>query len=297
MDMRPRRFLPSLKLLLAFDAVVRNRSVTAAAQELDLTQSTVSRLILSLEAQLGSELFAREKRKLIPTAAALTYQRDVSNALDIILRSTMGVVTNPEGGTISLAVLPTFATRWLGPRLNGFLNAHPGVSVNLSTRLSRLDFESEAFDAAICFGEEPWPGTDHVKLLDETVTACVAPAFAAEHVLEKQSDFANLPLLNLESRPTVWEDWFDGQGIAHTHGAGMMMDQFSMVVQAAISGLGIAALPDYLARIEISEGRLVPVLRQAVPVRGSYWLVWPANKSDDAPLIAFRNYLVNTSAS
>jgi len=290
-DMRQRRFLPSVKLLMALDAVVRHRSITAAAEELSLTQSTVSRLILTLEEQLGKDLFTRERRRLIPNAAAISYQRDVARALDMIQRASMSVVTNPDGGTLSLAILPTFATRWLGPRLSGFLNAHPGVAVNMSTRIGRFDFGGEVFDAAIYYGQQNWPEARSMKLFDETVTACVSPGFAASHRLQNLEDLTGVPTLHLESRPSVWADWFEGQGGSATGTNGMMMDQFSMMIQAAISGLGIALLPDYLARIEISEGRLVPVLRQAVPVRGAYWLVWPAQKDDHAPLVSFRNWL------
>tara|TARA_R100000322_G_scaffold94439_4_gene58868 strand:- start:40066 stop:40959 length:894 start_codon:yes stop_codon:yes gene_type:complete len=290
-ELRQRRFLPSIKLLLAFDAVVRHRSVTAAAGELSLTQSTVSRLILTLEEQLGKELFTRERRRLVPNAAAISYQRDVSRALDMIQRASMSVVTNPEGGTLSLAVLPTFATRWLGPRLGAFLNAHPGVAVNMSTRIGRFDFAGEVFDAAIYYGQRDWEGARHLKLFDETVTACVSPAFAASRRLDRLEDLDDVPMLHLESRPTVWADWFEGQGGTASGAGGMLVDQFSMMIQAAISGLGIALLPDYLAQIEIAEGRLVPVLRQAVPVRGAYWLVWPPDKDDHAPLQAFRQWL------
>ncbi|PIE14806.1 MAG: LysR family transcriptional regulator [Rhodobacterales bacterium] len=290
--MRPRRFLPSVQLLLAFDAVVRHGSATAAAQELNLTQSTISRLIRSLEAQLGKQLFQRQRRRLIPTSAAIAYQKDIAKALDLILRASMGLVTNPDGGTLALAVLPTFATRWLGPRLSAFLQAHPGISVNLATRLKRFDFEGEAFDAAICFGVEPWPGVASAKLFDEKVTACVSPSFAAAHRLKTVQDVQHLPLLHLESRPLAWADWFEGQGIRLSPGGGMVVDQFSMMIQAAISGLGVALLPHYLAEIEIAEHRLVPVLTPAISVRGAYWLVWPEAKPGDAPLKEFRNWLM-----
>lgn len=294
--MRQRRFLPSIKLLMAFDAVVRHRSVTAAAAELSLTQSTVSRLILTLEEQLGKELFTRERRRLIPNSAAISYQRDVARALDMIQRASMSVVTNPNGGTISLAVLPTFATRWLGPRLGTFLNAHPGVGVNMSTRIGRFDFAGEGFDAAIYYGQRKWEGARHMKLFDECVTACVSPEFLASRSLKSLDDLAYVPTLHLESRPTVWADWFEGQGGTPSGAGGMLMDQFSMMIQAAISGLGIALLPHYLAQIEITEGHLVPVLRQAVPVRGTYWLVWPREKDDYAPLVAFRDWISNDVA-
>jgi len=276
---------------MGLDAVVRHGSVTAAAAELNLTQSTVSRLVLSLEEQLGVELFTRKQRRLIPNAAAISYQRDIARALDIVQRASMSVVANPNGGTLSLAVLPTFATRWLGPRLVQFLNAHPGISVNMSTRIGRVDFSGETFDAAIYYGLGDWDGEEHLKLFDETVTACVAPGFADQHACERLEDLSGLPMLQLESRPNVWADWFEGQGGVPSTTGGMLVDQFSMMIQAAISGLGIALLPDYLAQIEISEGRLIPILKQAVPVRGAYWLAWPQDKANHAPLRAFHDWL------
>ncbi len=293
--MRQRRFLPSIKLLLALDAVVRHGSVTEAAAELDLTQSTVSRLILSLEEQLGKQLFSREHRRLIPNTAAISYQRDVARALDMVQRASMSVVTNPDGGTLSLAVLPTFATRWLGPRLPEFLNAHPGIAINMSTRIGRFDFSSEVFDAAIYFGDQDWSDVHHLKLFDETVTACVSPEFAAAHRMETLHELSNVPMIHLESRSSFWADWFQGQGGQPTGAGGMLVDQFSMVIQAAISGLGVALLPNYLAQIEISEGRLVPVLKQGVSVRGAYWLVWPKEKNDNIALKAFCNWLTDQS--
>ena len=295
-EMRQRRFLPSIKLLMALDAVVRHRSVTAAAAELNLTQSTVSRLILTLEEQLGKELFIRERRRLVPNATAIRFQRDVARALDLIQRASMSVVTNPEGGTLSLAVLPTFATRWLGPRLPDFLNANPGVSVNLSTRIAPVDFSVEAFDAAILYGIGDYENVRSLKLMDEHMTACASQAFLAANPITSADDVAALPLLHLESRPSVWPDWFRGQGAAPASSEGMLMDQFSMMVQAAISGLGIALLPDYLAQREIAEGRLSPVLKEAVPVNGAYWLIWPETSDDSPPLKAFRAWLETSSS-
>lgn len=293
--MRQRRFIPSTRLLLAFDAVMRHGTVTAAAQELSLTQSAVSRLILALEEQLGKELFSRVRRRLIPNATAQNYHKDIARALDIVQRASMSLVANPEGGTLSLAVLPTFATRWLGPRLGSFMGLHPGIAVNLSTRIGWFDFAGETFDAAIYFGQSDWHGGEHLKLFDERVTACASRDFIKTHNLTSLEDLAGLPLLHLESRPTAWADWFAGQGGTPSGAGGMLMDQFSMMIQAAISGLGVALLPDYLAQIEIDAGRLGPVLKTAVPIRGAYWLVWPEDKNTSAPLAAFRSWLAEQS--
>lgn len=285
-----RRFLPSLSQLLAFEAVVRHGSVTQAARELDLTQSTVSRLVQNLETQLGRELFVRRGKKLLPTETAETYFRNVSHALSLIHRASMGVVANPQGGILSLATLPTFGTRWLGPKLGDFLTANPGVTVNLATRVQRFDFDTEPFDAVIFFGEPDWPKASHMKLFDERLTACASADFLAHHPIHDSSDLAGLPLLQLETRPTAWPVWFRSQGSFVPATTGMLMDQFSMMIQAAISGLGIALLPDYLAQAEIAEGRLLPVLKRAVPGTGSYWLAWPEVGNRNGPLRAFTQW-------
>lgn len=290
--MRPRRYLPNLSLLLAFDAVMRAGSATGAAQDLGLTQSTISRLIQSLEAQLGRDLFIRHKQRLIPTEAAGRYARDIASALDIIQRASMSLIANPEGGTLDLAVLPTFATRWLAPRLPGFLSANPGISINLATRFRKFTFDAEAFDAVIYFGRDDWPGAEHMKLFDERWTACATPDFLAAHPIASAADLAGCVLLQLETRPGAWADWYAGQGAAPPEGTqGMMMDQFSMMIQAAISGLGVALLPHYLARSEIAEGRLRPILRPAIAGSGAYWLAWPGRKAGSKPLAAFRGWI------
>ena len=297
MILRQRRFLPNLSLLLAFDAVMRRGSVTGAAQDLGLTQSTISRLLQSLEAQLGQSLFTRHKKRLKPTEAAQRYFRDISGALDIIQRAGMSLIANPDGGTLDLAVLPTFATRWLAPRLPDFLSQHPGVSINLATRFTTFSFETEPFDAVIFFGRDDWPGAEHLKLFGERLTACASPQFLASHPITQAGDLAGCVLLQLETRPGAWSDWFAGQDVPAPEGiSGMMMDQFSMMIQAAISGLGVALLPDYLARIEIAEGRLLPILRPNVPGRGAYWLAWPGRKAGLKPLEAFRGWLAERMA-
>ena len=292
MNLRQRRFLPNLSLLMAFDAVMRTGSVTAAAQDLALTQSTISRLLQSLEAQLGQTLFLRQKKRLIPTEIAGRYHRDIGQALDLIQRASMTVVANPDGGTLDLAVLPTFATRWLAPRLPQFLSANPGISINLATRFTMFSFDAEPFDAVIYFGQDNWPGASHQKLFDERLTACASPELLQLHPVGHPSDLRDLVLLQLPSRPTAWEAWFAGQGLPDEKARnGMQMDQFSMMIQAAISGIGVALLPDYMAQQEIQQGHLRPILQEAVSGPGAYWLAWPENRPAHKPTEAFRTWI------
>ncbi len=289
--MRPRRFLPSVSLLFAFEAVLKTGSTAAAARELNLTQSTVSRLLQNLEQQLGRPLFERYRQKLTPTQAALAYGKDITRALDLIQRASMEFTTNPGGGTLSLAILPAFGTRWLAPRLGTFLTAHPGITVNLATRLKRFNFTAESFDAAIHFGADDWRDAGHMKLFDERLTACIAPEVLASHPIRQIEDVSEFPLLQLETRPSAWKIWFEAQSASAPAAKGMLFDQFATMTQAAISGLGIALLPDYLADVEVSAGRLMPVLKRSVAGSGAYWLVWPASRADYPPLEAFRSWL------
>lgn len=290
---RQRRFLPSLSLLTAFEAALRTGSTAAAARELQLSQATISRQIASLEAQLGRTLFVRHKQRLVPTDAAVDYALDVASALDLIQRASMKVAANLGGGALSLAILPAFGTRWLAPRLGRFLTEHPGITINLSTRLRPIDFSAERFDAMIYFGRGEVADVEHLKLFDERITACAAPALLAAHPIDDLSALSRLQLFQLETRPQAWAAWFAGQGGTTPPISGMMFDQFAPMIEAAIAGLGIALLPEYLAKIEVDAGRLAPVLTECVPGTGSYWLAWPRARETYRPLVAFRDWLTS----
>lgn len=287
----PRRFLPSISLLQAFEAVCRTGSTLAAAHDLDLTQGAVSRLIQNLEGQLGLALFLREGRRLVPTDAALAYARDVVKALDLISRGSMRVRSDTGGGTLSLSILPTFGTRWLAPRLPRFLALHPGVTINLGTRVRPFDFEEEGFDAAIHFGTENWPSAGFQKLFDERLVATCSPDFLRAHPIARPQDLLSLPLLQLETRPTAWSSWFRQHGVESRPPSGMLFDQFGTMIQSAIYGLGVALLPEFLAKSELADGRLVKPWGSSSPGDGSYYLVWPKVGEWYPPLQAFRSWL------
>jgi DNA-binding transcriptional LysR family regulator len=294
---RPRRFLPSVSLLAAFEAVLRTGSTAAAARELDLTQGAVSRLVQNLEAQLGRPLFERHRRRLVATEAARAYGRDITRALDLIQRASMELAANPGGGVLSLAILPAFGTRWLAPRLGAFLSAHPGITINLATRLKRFNFAAEGFDAAIHFGTDDWRDAGHLHLFDERLVACAAPGFLARHPVRDPADLRGLPLLQIETRPTAWRAWFAAHNLPDPAPRGMLFDQFAPMTQAAVHGLGVALLPGFLAEPEIAEGRLAAVPGGSVAGIGGYWLVWPEARAAHPPLVAFRDWLAAETAA
>jgi len=292
----PRRLLPSISLLTAFESVCRTGSTLAAARDLDLTQGAVSRLIQNLEAQLGVALFLREGRRLVATDAALAYARDLVKALDLIARGSLRVRSDTGGGSLSLAILPTFGTRWLAPRLPRFLAAHPGVTIHLGTRVRPFDFEEEGFDAAIHFGDETWPNAGFHKLFDERLVATCSPGFLQAHPVNSAQDLLGLPLLQMDTRPNAWANWFGQHGLPAPPATGMGFDQYGTMIQSAIYGMGVALLPEFLATSELSDGRLVAAWGVPTVAEGSYYLVWPKVGAWYPPLQAFRQWLVAEAA-
>jgi LysR family glycine cleavage system transcriptional activator len=288
----PRRFLPSMSLLYAFEAAARAGSFTAAAAELSLTQSAISRQVRALEDMLGCTLFLRERQTVRLTAAGEAYAGEIREALRRIGTATLGLRANPSGGSLNLAILPTFGTRWLAPRLPGFLAENPGITVNLSTRLAPFDFQFDQADAAIHFGEPDWSGAELELLMGETVVPACSRELRDRLRIEKPADLLKAPLLHLVSRPDAWERWFDAMGIGTDGIHGMLIDQFATAAQAATAGMGVALLPAFLIEAELERGDLVEAVDDgAMTSTGHYYLAWPAKRATYPPLHAFRVWL------
>lgn len=287
----PRRLLPSIALLHAFEAVARTGNVSTAARELNLTQSAVSRQIKTLEEQLEVELFVREHQTLRLTLAGESYARDIRDALRRISMAALNVRANPLGGTLNLAVLPTFSARWLAKRLPSFVAACPGVMINFITRFNQFDFASEALDAAIHFGTPQWPGTEFELIHSETVIPVCSSTVACRYDFRKSVDVLQAPLLILVSRPDAWERWLAAHGAPGEGVHGMMFDQFEMIIQAAIAGLGLGLVPQFLVEQELARGDLIVAIDLPLESSASYYLVWPSERSKYPPLMAFRVWL------
>lgn len=291
--MLSRRFLPPMSLLCAFEAAARHQSFTAAAAELHLTQSAVSRQIRALEERLEAELFVRERQTVRLSPAGQAYALDIRAALGRISSATLGFRANPRGGNLNLAILPTFGTRWLAPRLPRFFSAHPGITINLTTRLSPFDFQLEAVDAAIHFGLPHWPGAELDFLMCETVVPACSPALLARHRFARAGDLARAPLLHLASRPDAWQRWFACHQVALGETQGMLFDQFATAAQAAMVGVGVALLPRFLIAHELRQGDLVCALAHLPEVESAerYYLACPVRSDSGPPLQAFRAWL------
>ncbi|SDC41478.1 LysR substrate-binding domain-containing protein [Ruegeria marina] len=286
----PRRFLPSISSLLALEAVDRLGSATAAAEELSLTQSAISRQLKVMEEQLGVELIQRTQMRLHLTSAAQDYVKTARMVLQHLAQASLKLKANPTGGTLTLSILPAFGMHWLAPRLQDFARRHPEVTMNLNTRLKPFDFESEPSDAAIHFGRKDWAGVQYLPIMREEVLPVCAPGVRGEGNPDLEW-LKNAPLLHLDTRPDAWERWFAAQGQPETGLRGMLFDQFSTMIQATIHGLGVALLPSYLVEQDMRTGRLVLAWNGPAVSLGDYFLVWPQNRAEPQPLKSFRTWL------
>ena len=288
----PRRFLPSIAALRALEALDRLGSASAAANELSLTQGAVSRQIQALERQLGFDLALREGKTLTLTPEAEAYADEIRQALDRIAQATLQLQSVPLAGSLNLAILPAFGMRWLMPRLPEFSRRHPDVTINMSTRLAPFNFATENFDAAIHFGHADWPGTEALLLKHERLLPVCAPDLRERLVEVSPEQIRKMPLLHIQTRPRAWADWFARQGML-TEGAlgGMIHDQFSTITQAALHGLGVALMPDYLIEQDLATGRLVALHPDPEDIGGAYYLVWPRSKARNPALLQFRDWL------
>lgn len=286
-----RKRLPSITALQAFEAAARHQSFTHAAQELSLTQGAICRQIATLEAFVGVPLFDRVRRGVRLTDAGERYGRLVRRQLDAIERDTLAIMAHQGGGVVDLAVVPTFATRWLLPRLTPADAGGPGLQVNMATRTRPFLFDDTEFDAAIYSGDPGWPGTRAYFLMRENPVPVCSPRLASGPL--DAAAIAALPLLQQSTRPTAWRDWFASAGVsAPADMAGMRLELFSMLSQAAADGLGVALIPPFLIQQELDQDKLRILNPHSGPGQRAFHLIVPEHKTALPALIQFRDWLV-----
>ncbi|EIK97619.1 LysR family transcriptional regulator [Pseudomonas sp. M47T1] len=291
-----RRKIPSTTALICFEAAARHESFTKAAQELSLTQGAVCRQIGGLEEFLNVELFQRSRRGVKLTEAGLSYSRRVAAQLDAVERDTLSVMGQQGANVIELAVVPTFGTQWLLPRLKAFQQQHPEVTVNLTNRTRPFLFADTAFDAAIYFGDADWSGTQSHRLMGENPVPVCSPALLHQYSQLDAATIANLPLLQQTTRPYAWRQWFNSLGMNVSRDmTGPRYELFSMLSQAAMHEMGIALIPPFLIQRELEEGRLVIANAHAMASAKAYYLMIPERKVESASLKAFRDWLMAES--
>jgi len=290
--------IPNMSALLAFEAAARHESFTHAAKELFLTESAISRQVATLESNLGVRLFVRSKQRVMLTRAGRLYGTQVRRALENLDRDTLSIIAHGSGGGyLELAVLPTFASQWLIPRMKDFNDSNPDVRINMGIRTDLFSFEESHFEAAIHYGKPTWPGTSSDYLFGEEVVPVCSPSLLAKTV-RKPQELLNYPLLHSTTRPDAWSRWFANLGVedsATMHG--VRYELHSMLISAAAAGLGIALVPKFFVDEQLPQlGLVIPFAATAVE-ESAYYLVYPTELSHGKPLELFRTWLLEQAAA
>ncbi|GAM97123.1 glycine cleavage system transcriptional activator GcvA [alpha proteobacterium U9-1i] len=289
--------LPPLHALRAFEAAARNMSFSRAAEELGVSPAAVSQQIQQIEEYAGQPMFKRLTRRVELTDAGAAAMPLVTEAMSLFLEAARVMRLPLRGKRVSVSVAPSFASKWLVPRLERFNERHPDIEIWVLADMALTDFAIADIDIAIRYGAGGYPDVNAERLLSESVVAVCAPALV-EKGLKRPSDLLGVALLHDESLdrdpscPT-WPMWLAARGIDGVDGKrGLRLNQSSLVIEAAAAGKGVALAKRQLAAADIAAGRLVaPFEGDEQPLNFAYWLIWRKGRTVSPGLKAFLDWL------
>lgn len=292
------RHLPSIVNLNTFEVIARRLSITAAADELGLTQSAVSRQLLDLESFVGVALYKRTPSGLELTQDGRAYLRRVRTLLDELESATIAAsMGSMPGKILRLSVPVTFGVLWAMPRLSAFAAAHRQIRLDIATHSGQISMRDAGLDAAIIHCEGPEPGCVADLLHPLYSFPMAAPAMLGRRKRLSGAQMAALPLLHQITAPNSWPAYLRQLGVsADTPMPGPQYGLLTMALQAAEAGLGAALLPDYVAQPALNAGRILKLHATPFVSPRSYFLVAPQERAQ-APIIqALRQWLLTGTA-
>lgn len=284
--------LPPLNALRVFESAARHLSFTKAAAELFVTQGAVSHQIKALEEFLGQPLFLRRNRKLLLTDAGQAYLLPVRKALDDLRWATQQLKEQDSEGVLTVAVLPSFAARWLVPRLARFRQLHPEIDIRLAPSAQLVEFSQSDMDVGIRYGRGHYPGLKVYRLMTEDIFPVCSPSLLeGPHPLRTPDDLVHHHLLH-DDVLVDWRTWLLAAGVHHINvDRGTILDDSAMVIQAALAGHGVALARSVLVEDELKAGHLLRPFELSLPAEYAYYLVCPEPAAGRPKIVAFRDWL------
>jgi LysR family transcriptional regulator, glycine cleavage system transcriptional activator len=284
--------LPPLASLRIFDAAARLGSFRKAADELGLTPSAVSHGITALESWLGAKLFHRDGRSIGLTEAGEAFLPYVADALSMIAIGARRISPLQEARRVSMSVAPTFASRWLMPRLPGFQAKHPEVTLRIDTSYTQVLFPHEDVDLAVRMAAAPPPNVRSVLLFRETLLPVATPAYLQSIAAPDGGvGWEKATLIHLGTVSLDWEHWLDQQRLEVQPLGHVVLDTMRLTMEAAVAGLGVALAREPLCSPEIEQGKVVPLGFAPLPIESGYWLTFPAGEEPRRDVMAFLRWL------
>lgn len=290
------RKIPPLNPLRVFEVVARTQNLTQAAAELSVTQSAVSRQLASLETYLGLELVKRERYGVTLTRAGKSYAEALIPAFGAIADATAKLTSGRSQNLLRVKTYTTFAAKWLIPRLEDFHRLHPEVKVRIANGVPDVDFDKDAVDVAIQFGEGKWPGVESDLLFFDEIEPVCSPAFLKKYAPNPRFPSSLLRQCQLISRyrRNDFRDWLTHAGLtAEAEGADEMTFSTSVLTwQAAVDGLGLAIGQNALLRKEFEAGDLVRPFEHPFRTGKGYYLVRPRLQRESRKVMVFKDWLL-----
>jgi len=288
--------LPSLNGVRVFEVVARHLNFRLAAEELGVTQGAVAQQIRGLEAELGLKLFERHPRTLAITEAGRSYVGSIRRAFELISEATETLRPEPQHLTIS--VTPTFASKWLIPRLQQFTAAHPDIDLRILATDRIANFQTDAVDLAVRYGRPPFgPGLQADLLFEQVVVALGSPLLIEKlgrpDVPENLAGYALL-----HDAHNFWPQFLEaamGKAAPLMASKNIRFNQTSLALEAAIGGQGLALASGFFVEEDIAAGRLVRLFGIELRVGADFYVVAPRKPRHAASVEAVRGWLLRES--
>ena len=287
--------LPPYSALRALEAAARLRSYSRAADELFVTHGAVSHQIRGLEQRFGVKLFRREGNEMVPTAAASRLARAVSEASGLLTAGVARLEAEGSPNTLVISTLGGFFRRLLAPRMHRFTEVNPGLEIDIRSEDRLADFVTDGVDLALRYGPGGWPEVRSDLLFRESVFPVCSPEFQRRYALKAPADLLRAPLLRHRDR--LWRAWFQRVGIeAGEPKGGLVFDESSALLDAAVAGLGAALARSGLVGFDLESGRLVRPFAEAQEEPWGYFIVWREDSPKQAIIQRFRDWMLEEFA-
>ncbi len=292
--------LPPLNALRAFEAAARRGSFTRAAEELNVTPGAISQQIRSLEDFIGANLFVRQGRTLELTDAGRAARPLLTEGFDALTRGVALMRAPSRRRRLTVSVAPSFAAKWLSPRLHNFQESHPETEVWISADTVLADLDEGEADLALRYGSGDYEGQNSIRLLDEWIAPMCSPDLISggDHPIRTPADLAHHTLLHDASPESAgdgldWPSWLGMRGVTGVDGArGPRFNQSALVIDAAVAGRGVALAKRTLAQHDLSAGRLAsPFAEGGVATRSAYYVVTARSRPPSPEAEAFIEWL------
>lgn len=286
------RRLPNLSALRALEAAARHQNFSRAAEELHLTHGAISHQVRTLEEELGVNLFTRQGKRISITPEGEQFAAIVRKALSEVVRAADALKASVSQTRLTVTSIPSFAARWLTPRLGKFIEQYPDLEVMLQSSNHLTDFVREPVDLGIRFGGGHYPGLAVEKMIDDYFYPVASPRFNGGKLPRTPQKLMQHMLLRSDNEP--WTPWFRAAGIdlAEPMG-GLVFQDASMLIRAAAEGHGVALTRHSLVANALESGELVRLFDVAIPCPNSYYLVCLPHALQKPQVQAFRSWLLD----